>query len=129
MKRPLVTTLIAALAVSAGAAPPARGQEAAPVEVIFTSERADSGVQVGAPNLSPAGPLMRLVVTLTNTTRKPLKLEYSVDWFDQAGAPLPGLTAWKTVFLDPNQSEALTAMSNRPGAASAKIVLRDVGAS
>lgn len=128
--RSMVVAAGAVLAVALGIGTAAAQDAPAgpPVDVVFTTNKLDRDIVVGAPIVDRIGPLQRLALPLENSSRKAKTLEYKVEWFDQAGAPAGVNLAWKTVFLDAREQKSIQEVAQRPSAVSARIFVRSVGA-
>lgn len=126
MRRMMLVAVALAGACYAGYA---QGQDAPPVDVVFTSKKLDKAIVLGAPVLTKVGPLQRLALPVENTSRKQsLVVEYRVEWFDESGVPAGNNVSWKTVFLDAQEQRSIQEVAQRPNAVSARITMRGVGA-
>ena len=62
------------------------------LEVVYASAITEGAVRVSSPMFKPAGNFMLMSVETRNNSAAPLQLEYKVDWFDETGFPIVGVS-------------------------------------
>jgi len=100
------------------------------VRVVYASPDMEKAVEIYLPAEQPRairsrGQLGMLSVAIRNRVNQSLRLEYKVDWFDEEGFPINAVGGWQTLLLSPNQESNLRSVAQEPGAASARITMRD----
>ncbi len=94
------------------------------LEVVYASAITEGAVRVSSPMFKPAGNFMLMSVETRNNSAAPLQLEYKVDWFDETGFPIVGVSGWQTLFLSPNEAKDLRVAGQQAGAYSARLTIR-----
>ena len=94
------------------------------LKVVYASAAAEQAVVVSGPMFRPVGNFMMMNVKAQNVLSAPVQLEYKVEWYDEQGFPLKGVSGWQTLFLSPNQEEDVRVAGQKQGAYSARITVR-----
>ena len=114
----LTTLVLISLSLQAQASPEER------LEVIYASAEAETMVTVTNPMFRPVGNFMMMNVKAQNVSTVAARFEYKVDWYDQEGFPLKGVSGWQTLILSPNQVEDLRVAGQVKGAYRARVTVR-----
>jgi len=137
MRQLRATPLVAALCLTVGCATidegPSYAENVSPVDVrlntvniLSDSLHKTTGGLLGAKHkgkieidrthITTAGNnLPQVIVVIRNRTDHPLQVEGRTSWFDPAGIPVDGPSAWQRVFLPPNSVNTYreTSISNQ----------------
>lgn len=94
-------------------------------QIMMDSRELQNRTSVGLPHAArdEAG-LLFVTVPITNTTRKPLDVEYRVTFFDPGGVPTSPPTTWFRKRLTPRVSDFVRVNSTTPRAADFQVDFR-----
>ncbi len=122
MKR-YVRLILALLVFLSSPAALAQGADSR-LEVVYASVDAEGSIDVSSPMFKPVGNFMMMNIKAHNFSAAPVQVEYKVDWFDETGFPIKGVSGWQALFLSPNEIKDVRVAGQKQGAWSARITIR-----